>query len=55
MAHHNRIICDAWPCKPGPPAGHHPEPTVIDEDDGTTSEARVTVQPPRTPRADDES
>lgn len=56
MAHHNRTDCDTWPCKPGPPAGHHPEPTIdVDEDDGTTSEARVTVQPPRVRRHDDES
>lgn len=55
MAHHNRADCGAWPCKPGPPAGHHPEPTDVDEDDGTTGETRVAVQPPREPRPDDES
>ena len=47
MAHHNRADCGAWPCNPGPPAGHHPEPASVDEDDGTTSESRVVVQPPR--------
>lgn len=53
MAHHNREECDAWPCKPGPPAGHHAPPAVErDEDDGTTSEGRAEVQTPR-PREDD--
>lgn len=55
MAHHNRANCDAWPCKPGPSAGHHPAPAHVDEDDGTTSEARATVQPPREHHDDDES
>jgi hypothetical protein len=58
MAHHNRADCTRWPCNPtsSPWTGHHPEPTTdVDEDDGTTSEARVPVQPPREPRTDDES
>lgn len=46
MAHHNSRDCGAWPCKPDPPAGHHPPPAEPDEDDGTTSEARAEVQAP---------
>lgn len=48
MAHHNSRDCGAWPCKPGPPAGHHPAPAAVehDEDDQTTSEARAEVQVP---------
>lgn len=48
MAHHNRSDCTTWPCNPAPSAGHHAPPAERDdEDDGTTSEARAEVQPPR--------
>ncbi len=47
MAHHNAADGDALPCKPGPPAGHHPAAIVYDEDDETAGESRITLIAPR--------
>jgi hypothetical protein len=46
MAHHNREDCTAWPCNPGPPAGHHAPAADPNEDDQTAGEARAEVQRP---------
>lgn len=55
MAHHNAADCDACPCKPGPPAGHHPAASEYDEDDQTAGESRVTLIAPRKiPRENDQ-